>query len=71
MEWTIGIDLGTSNSCAAVWIGGKVTVVPDTDGSGYIAYSFNSTFRLNYTLQGDVSLPRALHSRMMLTRQSR
>lgn len=32
-EWTIGIDLGTSNSCASVWINGKVKVVPDTDGT--------------------------------------
>ena len=29
----IGIDLGTTNTCAAVMIGGKAEVIPDSDGN--------------------------------------
>jgi len=33
MAKIIGIDLGTSNSCAAVMLGGKPTIIPSAEGT--------------------------------------
>ena len=33
MAKTIGIDLGTTNSCIAVMEGGKSTVIPNAEGN--------------------------------------
>ncbi|TAJ45243.1 molecular chaperone DnaK [Methanofollis fontis] len=41
-EKIIGIDLGTSNSQAAVMIGGKPTIIPSAEGSTYAGKMFPS-----------------------------
>ena len=44
----IGIDLGTSNSAAAVLVGGKPTIIPSAEGSPEV-YS-NDFFSHNFSL---------------------
>ncbi|MFN3527754.1 MAG: Hsp70 family protein, partial [Candidatus Altarchaeaceae archaeon] len=41
-EKIIGIDLGTSNSAAAVMIGGKPTVIPSAEGITMYGKAFPS-----------------------------
>ena len=41
-EKIIGIDLGTSNSAAAVLIGGKPTIIPSAEGATQYGKSFPS-----------------------------
>ena len=42
MSKIIGIDLGTSNSAAAVMIGGKPTMIPSAEGTSVGGKSFPS-----------------------------
>ncbi len=41
-EKIIGIDLGTSNSQAAVMLGGKPTIIPSAEGATYAGKMFPS-----------------------------
>ena len=41
-EKIIGIDLGTSNSAAAVLIGGKSTIIPSAEGATQYGKAFPS-----------------------------
>jgi len=41
----IGIDLGTSNSAAAVMIGGKPTIIPAAEGPSVAGKQFLLTLR--------------------------
>ena len=42
MTKIIGIDLGTSNSAAAVMMGGKPTIIPSAEGASVGGKSFPS-----------------------------
>lgn len=42
MEKIIGIDLGTTNSAAAVMLGGKPTIIPSAEGATYAGKMFPS-----------------------------
>ena len=47
MGRTIGIDLGTTNSCVAVFVGKEATVIENSEGSrttpSIVAYTDNET----------------------------
>ena len=42
----IGIDLGTTTSCVAVWIGDRVEVIPDHQTGSRIIPSYVSCVRI-------------------------
>ena len=44
MSKIIGIDLGTSNSAAAVMVGGKSSIIPSAEGTSIGGKSFPSYF---------------------------
>ena len=39
MSKIIGIDLGTSNSAAAVMVGGKPSMIPSAEGTSAVSYT--------------------------------
>lgn len=46
LEKVIGIDLGTTNSAAAVTIGGKPTIIPSAEGPTFAGKMFPSVVAL-------------------------
>lgn len=52
----IGIDLGTTNSCAAFWRNGKVEIVPDEGGANTIPSVVSYTSYTNEVLVGRAAI---------------
>ena len=60
-EKIIGIDLGTSNSAAAVLIGGKSTIIPSAEGATQYGKAFPSYVAFTkdgQRLVGEPAVPR-------------